>query len=54
MSKTTEPQPSYWITINHYATAEVIREEIHLSMEEVLEEAKAALLAGWNVTLGID
>lgn len=46
--------PTYWITVNHYATAEVIHEKIHLSMEEVLEEAKTSLLAGWNATLGID
>lgn len=54
MCETTQPNSTYWITVNHYATSEVIREKIQLSMEEVLEEAKNALREGWNATLGID
>lgn len=45
---------TYWITVKHYATPEVIREEIHQTYESVTQLIKESLDSGYVVEVGID
>lgn len=45
---------TYWYTVIHYATPDVIREGHHVSLETVLNAARQALSEGYEFRCGID